>query len=199
MTPRLACSHCQRPLSACLCDAIVKRDSRYRVVILQHPKEAKHALSSAPLVRRSIVNSCLLVGEVFDPGEIMGANWQDTSVLLYPGAPAITASDAESKGISQLIVLDGTWRKTAKILHLNPWLHELPRLALQPTSPSRYRIRKAPRADSLSTIEATAEALNMLHGNSDFTAITGAFERMIDRQIEAMGADTYQRNYSDRE
>ncbi len=58
---------------------------------------------------------------------------------------------------------------------------------------------KAPRADSLSTIEATAEALNMLHRNSDFTAITGAFERMIDRQIEAMGADTYQRNYSDRD
>ncbi|QQD19938.1 DTW domain-containing protein [Spongiibacter nanhainus] len=199
MPSRPTCSHCQRPLSVCLCETIVQRDSVYRVLILQHPKEARHALSSAPLLRRSIGNSCLLVGEVFDPPEIVGANWRDTSVLLYPGESAMTASAVESKGISQLIVLDGTWRKTAKILHLNPWLGELPRLALQPNSPSRYRIRKAPRPDSLSTIEATAEALNLLHGNTEFTAILGAFERMIDQQIEAMGETTFKRNYADRQ
>lgn len=199
MTPRPTCNACDRPLSTCLCDAIVRRHSRYQLTVLQHPKEADHALSSAPLVQRSIIGSRLLRGEHFDPDTILGQRWEHECLLLYPGGPTITASQARSSDRQHLIVLDGTWRKTAKILHLNPWLGELPRLALQPNAPSRYRIRKAPRPDSLSTIEATAEALNMLHGNTEFTAILGAFERMIDQQIEAMGKATFKRNYADRQ
>lgn len=197
MTPRQICNACDRPLVTCLCDAIIRRHSRYRLTILQHPKEAGHALSSAPLLQRSIVGSRLIIAEVFDPREVIGSQWRDTALLLYPGEPSITAEQAGSAALTELVVLDGTWRKTAKLLHLNPWLGELPRLALQPSAPSRYRIRKAPRADSLATIEAAAEGLNMLHNSRDFSAITGAFERMIEQQIEAMGVETFKRNYPD--
>mgnify|MGYP003150987384 FL=1 len=195
--PRALCQQCQRPASTCLCDALVQRQSRYRLHILQHPKEARHALSSAPLLARSISGSQLHVGESFDPQALLGQHWQTNCLLLYPGDKTISADQARESGIEQLVVLDGTWRKTAKLLHLNPWLTQLPRLALQPDRSSRYRIRKSPRSDGLSTIEATADALNALHGNRDYDAILGAFEQMIDQQIHAMGEETYRRNYRD--
>ena len=197
MTPRALCQGCDRPLATCLCKATVQRCSRYRLTLLQHPKEARHALSSAPLLARSIPGSRLIVGEHFDPESLLGSCWRQHSLLLYPGEPAISTSEALSADITQLIMLDGTWRKTAKLLHLNPWLHELPRLTLDVNQPSRYRIRKSPRADGLSTIEAAVLALNSLHGNDDYDAILGAFELMIDQQIRAMGEDTYRRNYTD--
>ncbi len=177
---------------------MVQRHSRYRLTLLQHPKEARHALSSAPLLARAIPGSRLIVGEHFEPESLLGHGWQQHSLLLYPGEPAISTSEANAADITQLIILDGTWRKTAKLLHLNPWLNALPRLALNVDQPSRYRIRKSPRADGLSTIEAAAQALNALHGNRDYDAILGAFELMIDQQIRAMGEDTYRRNYSDK-
>ncbi|MBD2859849.1 DTW domain-containing protein [Spongiibacter sp. KMU-158] len=187
MSPRLICKDCQRPESTYLCEFIVQRGSGYGLTILQHPKEARHALSSAPLLARSIIGSRLVVGECFEPATLLGSKWQQNSVLLYPGEPSIRVSQIVDAEIKQLVVLDGTWRKTAKLLHLNPWLLNLPRLALQQSQRSRYRIRKSPRADGLSTIEATVQALNVLHSCQDYDAILGAFEQMIDQQIAAMG------------
>lgn len=60
----------------------------------------------------------------------------------------------------RLIVLDGTWRKTRKLLHLNPWLQALPRLGLPLLPASRYTVRRAHRPDQLATLEATGHALH---------------------------------------
>ena len=57
------------------------------------------------------------------------------------------------------MVLDGTWRKSLRMLHANPMLQKLPRLALREPPASIYRIRKAHRPDQLSTFEATCQAL----------------------------------------
>jgi DTW domain-containing protein YfiP len=55
----------------------------------------------------------------------------------------------------QLVVLDGTWRKSRKMLHLNPLLRRLPRLSLEDVPASNYLIRKAHKVGQLSTLEAT--------------------------------------------
>src|SRR5690606_8570550 len=64
--PRPTCSRCQRPLSHCLCSLIPDLDSRTRVLILQHPSEASHALNTARLAALGLRNAELRVGEVFD-------------------------------------------------------------------------------------------------------------------------------------
>ena len=64
----------------------------------------------------------------------------------------------------RLIVLDGTWRKSRKMLYRNPLLQQLPRLSLQRMPASHYLIRKAHRPDQLSTLEATCAALAQLEG-----------------------------------
>jgi DTW domain-containing protein YfiP len=94
-----------------------------------------------------------------------------------------------------LIVPDGTWRKARKLLYLNPLLEALPRVTLWAVAPSRYRLRKAPEPGALSTLEAVVEALNVLEQPARFDALLKPFEALIEGQIKAMGAETFQRNH----
>lgn len=94
-----------------------------------------------------------------------------------------------------LIVPDGTWRKARKILHLNPVLQTLPRLALSEGEPSRYRIRKVPDAAAISTIEAITRTLSALEPERDFTPLLKPFDVLIDQQIDAMGPDIYAKHH----
>ena len=99
-------------------------------------------------------------------------------ILLYPDlpqAPALTASEpllesapalatqaSQQPAIQRLVVLDGTWRKSRKMLYLNPLLAQLPRLSLDHVTASAYRIRKAQASGQLSSFEAAALALAQL-------------------------------------
>ena len=65
------------------------------------------------------------------------------------------------------MVLDGTWRKTLKMLHLSPLLQSLPRCPFPAGAAlprSLYGIRKAQRPEHRSTLEATCLALGLLEG-----------------------------------
>lgn len=84
----------------------------------------------------------------------------------------------------RLIVLDGTWRKSRKMLYLNPLLQQLPRLQLQGMPASHYLIRKAHRPDQLSTLEATCAALVELEGNAEkFSPLLSAFDGFVAQQL----------------
>lgn len=195
MSKRQTCSHCDRPIKTCLCDVLVELSCQYQLIILQDPKEAKHALSSAPILAKSIKDARLVVGEIFDPIELLGPDWNENSLLVFPNEKSLTTEEAMRKSFKHLILLDGTWRKVARLMHLNPWLLELPSIALQPSHASEYQIRKSPREDGLSTIEAAVHVLNDLQPNSDFSPILNAFRQMIQFQVDAMGNDIYHQNY----
>ena len=84
----------------------------------------------------------------------------------------------------RLVVLDGTWRKSRKMLHLNPALQHLPRLPLHDLPASRYRIRQAHQPDQRSTLEATCAALMQLEGQSaPFLPLLTAFEGFVAQQM----------------
>jgi len=58
-----------------------------------------------------------------------------------------------------------------------------------PRAPSRYRIRREPQPDYVSTLEAIVEALQILEPDTaGLPALGAAFDRMIDRQIEQIGS-----------
>lgn len=196
MNTRNYCLNCQRPLKTCLCDVLVQLDCDYRLVILQDPNESKHALSSAPILQKTIRAAQLFVGEVFDPVEILGEDWMSNSLLVFPAEQAISAQQVCTQVVKNIILLDGTWRKVTRMLHSNEWLQQLPCLAIDVQCASQYKIRKSPRADGLSTIEAAVYALNTLHEDQDFSPILKAFERMVDIQIDAMGEATFNKNYT---
>ncbi|WP_460416293.1 tRNA-uridine aminocarboxypropyltransferase [Pseudomonas sp. microsymbiont 2] len=194
---RPRCERCQRPLTHCLCPLIPRLDSRTRVVVLQHPSETSHALNTARLAALGLANAELRIGEVFDNLDALLATPGYRPVLLFPGDEAeVLQGYGQGAGLPlMLIVPDGTWRKARKLLYLNPLLDALPRVTLGSVQPSRYRLRKAPEPGALSTLEAVVRALNVLEAPAGFDALLRPFEVLIEGQIEAMGAETFQRNH----
>ncbi len=197
---RAQCSRCLRPQTHCLCALIPQLDSRTRVLLLQHPSEVGHALNTARLADLGLLNAELRVGEVFEDLATLLNPPGYQARLLFPGEGAQLIDTAEPSDESLpwlLVVPDGTWRKARKLLHLNPLLAQLPRVTLPEGAVSRYRLRKAPGPGALSTLEAIVQALEILEAPTSFTPLLRPFEALIEGQIEAMGADTYQRNHGD--
>ena len=162
---RAHCARCLRPQTTCICAWVTPVTVSTEVVILQHPLETDNAKGSARLLHLSLSGSQLVQGETFTE-----AQWQTLladrhTVLLYPdqpGSPASPSLTGTDLMRLRVIVLDGTWRKSRKMLFRDPRLQQLPRLTLQDAPASHYHIRKAQRADQLSTLEATCHALLQL-------------------------------------
>jgi DTW domain-containing protein YfiP len=162
------------------------------VLILQHPLEVHHAKNSAGLLLRSLQNSRVLVGEVFDDAALQAALQEPKySVLLYPptdyaghaAADALASAQLVDPSILRLVVLDATWRKSRKMLHLNPRLQALPRLSLDASLVSGYSIRKAHKPGQLSTLEATCAALAQLQGDAmHYAPLLRAFQGFVAQQ-----------------
>lgn len=151
---RPMCNGCGRPEKVCLCSHLQRVKLPFELVIWQDPDEAKHPLSTAPLLQKIAFGSELLVGSEFSYRDIFSDTQLENVALLYPlkDTAPVTIKSAK-KNVRKILVLDGTWRKVRRLLLLNPWLNELDCLALTPTSASRY-LRKSPREDGVSTLEA---------------------------------------------
>lgn len=167
--PRAVCPRCERPAPTCLCALLPVPPLAHRtpLLILQHPAEAGHAKNTAALLTLGLQHARLLRGETFDAA-LAGPG----SALLYPGE----SGAADPVAVRQLILLDGSWRQSRRLLAANPWLTALPRVAL-PARPSRYAIRRAHRPGQLSTFEAGLHALAWLEGGAErFEPLWAAFE-----------------------
>lgn len=175
-----------RAQSTCICRWISPTAHAVEVVVLQHPLEVANAKGSARLLCLSLPHSRLVTGEVFDGQALRAlltaplqpqaaAHRAKHAILLYPDTPHYQAPGLPAPPVLgsawlrdpsqlRLIVLDGTWRKSRKMLYQNPLLQQLPRLSLQGMPASNYLIRKAHRPDQLSTLEATCAAPMQLEG-----------------------------------
>lgn len=180
---RPECPHCLRPQVACICGFAAPVSTALDVLVLQHPLEVREAKGTARLLHLSLPGSTLAVGEAFDADALdallHGGGRQP--VLLYPqgpGAPAWQPGELAPSAL-RLVILDGTWRKSRKMLHLNPMLAALPRLALDSVPPSAYRIRKAHAPHQLSTLEAAACALARLDPGADLRPLLDGFHAFV--------------------
>lgn len=183
----LACPSCQKEAPLCLCAEIQKIPTTLEILILQHPQEPDKTLGSARLAATALERSTLRVGLSWpNLSKALGreanpARWG----VLYLGSkqekPASTekpprlqvqwkgshdfeAVDLGSRhGLEGIIVLDGTWSQAKTLWWRNPWMLKLNRIVLHPQRASFYgKLRREPRREALSTIEAIAETLEAL-------------------------------------
>jgi len=163
---RALCPNCQRPKARCFCAYIRPIANRTPILLLQHPDESGHPKNTGELLQQCLTSGTLAVGETIADALNPQLDPRDTA-LLYPCTPEelSAAPVTEPKHIKRLIVLDATWRKSRKMLHLNPRLNALPRFTLDAIPASRYRIRTAANNDQLSTFEASCYALQQLEAN----------------------------------
>jgi hypothetical protein len=86
--------------------------------------------------------------------------------------------DAVLRDLDGAVLLDGSWSEAKALWWRNPWLLKLRRLVLDPLYPSRYHsVRREPRCEALSTIEAAALLLSRVEGRPEIEAgLHGALE-----------------------
>ncbi|WP_413701513.1 tRNA-uridine aminocarboxypropyltransferase [Psychromonas sp. KJ10-10] len=196
VTKRARCNRCLKASSACICKTIQSISNIYHLHILQDPSEEKKALGTARILKLSLTNVQLTVGEKFNEQDFDLNN----SYLLFPGDDALDAQSLAKSEVlnpnSQFVLLDGSWKKAYKLLMSNPFLQNLPKVSILADEKSNYRIRKSPRADGFSTVEAGYYLLSQLEENTEkFEPLLKSFEFMIDYQIAQMPAGIYQKNY----
>jgi DTW domain-containing protein YfiP len=182
---RSRCSVCALPSRTCLCALVAPVRNDVEVLVLQHPDEVDEAKGSARLLRLSLAHCRVAVGEAFDPATLRELLDGDVSgsVLLYPQytGTGISAGPLPARP-TRLVVLDGTWRKSLKMLHANPLLQTLPRWPLVQPALSRYgTLRKARLPTQLSTLEATCAALADIEAApTRYAPLVTAFGRFVD-------------------
>jgi DTW domain-containing protein YfiP len=184
---RATCRRCQRPEHFCVCARLPALTSRTRVVILRHPREARLAICSAWLCHLALEGSELITGVRFDDHprvrELCDA---PGTALLYPGPGATPAGAPGTVPPATLLVIDGTWPQSEKMLRANPRVAALPRLSNVAAAPSGYAgLRAEPAEGHLATIDAVAEALGALEGDAArYAPMRRAFRRSVELQLE---------------
>jgi len=176
-------------------------DNRVFVLILQHPHEQREALSTAPLITATLRQAKLAIGLSWPglarafggPAEPsrwgvlhLGATRQvdaerrELSVLDRRGE-AIGDPRTILGGLRGIVILDGTWSQAKTLWWRNPWLLKLHRIVLDPPRPARLgRLRREPRREALSTVEAAALALRHLEAGPEAAdALAAALDGMM--------------------
>jgi DTW domain-containing protein YfiP len=185
--PRTVCLRCRRPASVCYCAHIQPLQTATRVVLLQHPRERDVPVGTAHMAALCLPGAELHVGVRWGGSPALNRALSDPArpaALLYPGLGAIDVVQHPPPSPVTLVVIDGTWSQTRKVLRDNPELAALPRYAFTPSAPSEYRIRREPAEACVSTIEALALVLGALEGDpARFQALLRPFRAMVEAQI----------------
>ena len=178
------CKNCEKPLNFCVCAALSPVANRVSVVILRHPQEQDRILGTARIAVLQLKNALLKTGLSWpNLAKIIGRpadlkRWgilylgtAKTSAPLPPRVLTVVNKKGEAspqqddilKTLEGIILLDGNWQQAKALWWRNAWMLKCRRLVLQPPRASLYgNLRKEPRAESVSTMEAAAYGLAAL-------------------------------------
>jgi DTW domain-containing protein len=185
-TARAFCYKCWKVEAICLCKYIKPVDSKVQIGIVQHPNEKFMPINTARLAHLSFSNSFMESGICFDEHPNFQNRLKDFSEgevgILYPSENSILLEEADER-LKCLIVVDGTWTEARKILHRSKCLKELPRYHFIPAEESRYEIRREPKKEYVSSLEAIVLSLRSLEKSPlAYQSLLEVFYKMIETQ-----------------
>ncbi len=175
------CARClfraSNPDQPCLCPAIPRLVTQTRIVILRHQSERFRASNSGRLAHLALDGSVLC--------DLFGADRAAADLPIGPGAWLVYPegepwSAPPAPRPRELIFLDATWHQARRMRQRVTALRGLPLLALATTG-GAARMRRAPRPEQVSTIEAVAAALRLVEGGDAPAALERLFAAAVDR------------------
>jgi DTW domain-containing protein YfiP len=203
------CARCLQPEIICVCRDMAPIAHRLGILILQHPQEQDHLLGTARLTAIAFPDAGLKIGlswrslahALGRPAEprrwavlYLGSEKAETlakgrELVLLDGKGAMLADQkAALAGTEGIVLLDGSWSQAKALWWRNAWMLKCRRLVLGPKHASRFgKLRREPRRDALSTLEAAALAVARLEGKPEIEETLGAcFQTMLDRYGAAL-------------
>ncbi|MFY9658551.1 MAG: tRNA-uridine aminocarboxypropyltransferase [Methylocystis sp.] len=202
------CPRCLKPAALCICDAVTPIENRVGLLVLQHPQEQDRLLGSARLATLHLTNSVFKIGLSWpslakalgrpaDPAEwailhLGSAKSGDLPrdrelVVLDKKGLAIPDQDRALAGVKGIVILDGTWAQAKTLWWRNAWVLKAKRVVLNPRRASLFGgLRREPRREGLSTIEAAALTLSRIEQRPEIeTAMRASFALMLARYRSA--------------
>ena len=177
-------------------------DNRVFVLILQHPQEGREVLATAPATVAALRHARLVaglswpnlarvLGHQADPrrwgvlylGSARPNALGEGREIIALGRDGKASADPAPilKRLEGIVLIDGSWKEAKTLWWRNPWLLKLQRLVVNPPAPARIgRLRREPRREALSTLEAAALVLRHLEtGPAAADALMAALERLM--------------------
>jgi DTW domain-containing protein YfiP len=186
---RSVCYACFKPQVACICASIEPVANRTGIVVLQHPRERFHPIGTTRIARLALQRVRVEPCAPWSDRDAMRLRLPAGAALLYPTATAtdLAALPAERRP-RHLVLLDATWFHARKMYDAHASIRALPHVALTPSGPSRYRIRREPQPHCIGTLEAIVDALRILEPDTHgLDALLRSFDTMITRQAAYTG------------
>ncbi|GMH20160.1 hypothetical protein Nepgr_022001 [Nepenthes gracilis] len=191
---RVCAGVCGRPVSVCLCDKmpLEPMSTSTRIVILHHPHEQRHKLSTVPVLLKCLRNCQTLIGRrlKFGSSAVLDSLYSDAvqnpslthrAIFLFPGSDSMPSIEVDqwrsslvdgSMNNYVMIVFDGTWKHAKEMVSASlPFLSKFAtRVCLKYDVEvdggcifdSELILRKEPFGGCMSTMEAVARALRVL-------------------------------------
>lgn len=191
----IRCEHCRLREDLCVCKNFLPVELSTKVLILMHRREVKVHTGTALLARRAISNCEIFfrgwVDDVLTTEVCRPAGYQ--SLVLYPTEEAICLTDfikiqMRTKEPIHLIVPDGSWRQCKKAARREQSLMGIPNVKLPLGTPSIYTaLRPEPTAEALSTFEAIARALGVIHGAHVQSKLEDVFKKKVQNTLVSRG------------
>jgi DTW domain-containing protein YfiP len=183
-------------------------ENRISLLVLQHPQEQDKVLGTARLTEVSLTDATFKIGLSWPSlAKALGrpADPKRWAILHlgslrpgdFPKGAEVAVFDKKGKPVADqqkaladiegVVIFDGTWSQAKTLWWRNAWVLKGKRIALNPRRPSLYgRLRREPRREGLSTIEAAGLLLSRLEHRPEIeTALTANFRLMLDRVQQA--------------
>lgn len=186
------CDGCGLPCFLCVCAELPNVVVRTRITFLVHYREWRKPTNTARLAQRMLPQSRVLLRGGPTPGagqdtalalDLLEAN---DAVVLYPSADAMPLSELGPSPHRQLVVPDGTWAQSRRLVRRHSVLQRLTHVRLDDRD-THYCLRRGTEAGLLCTLEAVAWALAALEPTAQSELLLRGFESWQARALTYRG------------
>ena len=180
------CPTCAMPATLCICALVPRIQTRTRLTVLVHYREARKPTNTGQLAARCLAESAVeIVGRRDQPVKLRALHDGELPLVLFPDDDAVPIE--RYAGCDQRIAVfvpDGTWRQASKMRRRVAGLVPIQCVTLPDSGVTEYRLRAEHRIGGLATLEAIARALRILEGDTGAAAeaaMLAVFRVMVDR------------------
>ena len=170
-----------------MCDQLQIIQSPLQVNIIRHRKELSRGSNSARILAHSIAGTTVIDhGSRYAGPTVLSEDILNNGVLVFPMFydPDPDHPPVEWTGQftpKNLIVLDGSWKQTSRMLKKIQGLTALLRIPVQPLDPPLPRIRKPYFEGGMCTMEASISALQHFLQPSQIASLKSNYLIWIDQ------------------